>query len=254
MEKVLSVKDLCKTYITAKRQNHVLKNICFDVYQGEFISVMGPSGSGKSTMLYCVSGMDRATAGQILFCGQDIAKLNERKAADMRLKQMGFVFQQMYLLKNLNLMDNIVLPGYMVKNLSRQEVRQYAQTLMQKAGIESLSIRKVTEASGGELQRVAICRALINSPKMLFADEPTGALNQSSAQEVMELFRSLNLQGATILLVTHDSKIAARSQKIMYMQDGVIQDYFEPGTWDGSESELKKREIKLNAWLLDRGW
>ena len=184
---ILNVKDLCKTYILDKRQNNVLKNVNFTVSEGEMVAIMGPSGSGKSTLLYAVSGMDSATAGEVEFCGRNIAKMKEGELAELRLDEMGFIFQQMYMLKNLTVLDNIILPACQSKKNteSRKDIVQRGQDLMRKLGIIDIADNDINEVSGGQLQRACICRSMINNPKMIFADEPTGALNRTSSDEVM---------------------------------------------------------------------
>lgn len=162
-------KNLCKTYIVNKRQNHVLKNVNLKVKEGEFIAVMGPSGSGKSTLLYNVSGMDRMTAGNVIFDGHQLERLSEKDLSNLRLRKMGFVFQQTNLLKkNLGIIDNIILSAYMAKERNRRDVNNQAIELMKRTGIIELADNDITQASGGQLQRATICRALINNPTMIF--------------------------------------------------------------------------------------
>lgn len=257
MDTVMKVRNLCKTYITNKTQNNVLTNVNFDLNNGEFIAVMGPSGSGKSTLLYTVSGMDRMTAGKVEFSGRDVSKFNDNDLADLRLNEMGFVFQQMHMLRNLSILDNILVSAYNSKNgrtkEQRKEIKETAIALMKKLDIIDIADHDITEVSGGELQRACICRALINNPKVLFADEPTGALNSKSAKEVMRQFNQINQLGTTILLVTHDVKVAAKTNKVLYMEDGNIQGEYELGRFT-DESTSKERERMLTSWLMDRGW
>ena len=244
MSERLVVKKLCK--------NGILKDINFTINDGEMVAVMGPSGSGKSTLLYQVSGMDRSDSGEVWMNGTEICTLSEDNRAKIRLSQMGFVFQQMNMLKNLSLLDNIMLPACRLKKgkSSRQEIEQRAWMLMEKMGIEELAGRKITEVSGGQLQRACICRSMMNQPKILFADEPTGALNQSAAQGVMEEFIRLNKENTTIFMVTHDSKVAARCGRILYLLDGSIK----------GELSLEKileetdREERVKRWLAEMGW
>lgn len=256
-ETALLVKDLCKTYIVNKRQNNVLKNVNFSMLEGEFVSVMGPSGSGKSTLLYTVSGMDRMTSGEVVFAGKSIQNLNDQKMSDLRLCEMGFVFQQMHMLRNLSVFDNIILSAYNSPKgrspSSRKLINETARALMHKFDITDISDNDITEVSGGQLQRACICRALINQPKMIFADEPTGSLNSKAAAEVMDTFNSLNSDGATILLVTHDVKVAARTDKTLYIVDGDIQGELVLGKFMESETN-RDREKKLSSWLMDMGW
>ena len=164
------------TYVVEGYANNVLQNVNLKVEEGEFVSIMGPSGSGKSTLLYTISGMDGMTAGSVIFDGEDISKMNEKELTKLRLLKMGFIFQQMYMMKKLCIMDNIVLPGYQAKLRSRAEVNKKAEELLRRLGIVETAGREITEVSGGQLQRACLARALINSPKVLFADEPTGAL------------------------------------------------------------------------------
>ena len=188
MKTILEARDLCKTYIVDKRQNNVLKNINFSVKEGEMVAIMGPSGSGKSTLLYTVSGMDDATGGDVFFEDKNIAKLNGNELAALRLDEMGFIFQQMYMMKNLTILDNIVLPAMQSKKTkeTKKEKMQRGETLMRKLGIIEIADNDINEVSGGQLQRACICRSMINKPRLLFADEPTGALNRTSSDEVME--------------------------------------------------------------------
>ena len=251
----LVVKDLCKTYISNKRSNNVLKNINIVINEGEMVAVMGPSGSGKSTLLYTVSGMDKMTAGKVMFFNHEIDTLNANQLSDFRLKEMGFIFQQMHMLKNLNIYDNIILPAYQVTKgkHARTEVNEKAVGLMNKMGISEIGGQGVNEVSGGQLQRACICRSLINSPRMIFADEPTGALNQQNSKGVMNELIRINREGATIMLVTHDMKVAAKSDRIIYIEDGMIKGELANGKYT-DESEERAREHKATNWLMEMGW
>ena len=255
MNTVLEVKDLCKTYVVNKRQNNVLKNVDLIIKEGEMVAIMGPSGSGKSTLLYTVSGMDKMTAGQVKFCGKDMADMNENELAEMRLCDMGFIFQQMYMMKNLTVLDNIILPAVKSKKTkeSRKETVQRGQELMRKLNIIDIADNDINEVSGGQLQRACICRSMINKPKMIFADEPTGSLNRSSSEEVMEELTKLNAEGTTVMLVTHDAKVAAKCSRVLFIDDGNIKGEFELGKYTSSQ-ELRARERKLNNWLMEMGW
>ena len=250
---ILEVKDLCKTYIVNKRQNNVLKNVNFTIGEGEMVAVMGPSGSGKSTLLYAVSGMDSLTAGEVNFCGRNIAGMGERELADLRLDEMGFIFQQMYMLKNLTILDNIILPATQSKKQRepRRETARRGQDLMRRLGIIDIADNDINEVSGGQLQRACICRSMINNPKMIFADEPTGALNRASSDEVMEELVKLNSEGTTIMLVTHDVKVAAKCTRVMYIVDGNIKGEYD---LSNASTQMRDRERALNNWLLELGW
>lgn len=252
---ILEVNNLCKTYIVNKRQNNVLKNVSFTVGEGEMVAVMGPSGSGKSTLLYAVSGMDGITAGEALFCGKNIAEMGERELADLRLDEMGFIFQQMYMLKNLTILDNIILPAAQSAKTgeTRREILQRGRELMCRLGIMDVAGNDINEVSGGQLQRACICRSMINRPKIIFADEPTGALNRASSDEVMEELARLNDDGTTMMLVTHDVKVAARCTRTLYIVDGNIKGEYHLDRCEGP-SRMRERERALNNWLLELGW
>ncbi|MCM1252204.1 MAG: ABC transporter ATP-binding protein [Clostridium sp.] len=255
MENILEVINLCKTYITNKRQNNVLKNVNFTVSEGEMVAVMGPSGSGKSTLLYAVSGMDDITAGEVDFDGRDIAQLSQKELASLRLDEMGFIFQQMYMLKNLTILDNIILPACQSKKIpeSRRDTVKQGENLMRKLGIIEIADNDINEVSGGQLQRACICRSMINKPKMIFADEPTGALNRTSSEEVMEELAKINGEGTTVMLVTHDVKVAAKCTRVLYIVDGSIKGEHHLDKYVSS-STLRERERSLNNWLMELGW
>lgn len=183
---------------------------------------MGPSGSGKSTLLYALSGMDSIDSGKVTFDGRELSDLSERELADLRRTEMGFIFQQPTLLMSLNIIDNIILPAMRDQRKSTQQITEKARTLMKKVGINELATRNITQVSGGQLQRAGICRALINDPKIIFGDEPTGALNSKSAEEIMDVISDIHKEGTTVVLVTHDAKVAARTERILFMYDGKI--------------------------------
>lgn len=253
MNNILEVKNLCKTYIINKRQNNVLKNVNFSIEEGEMTAIMGPSGSGKSTLLYAVSGMDDITAGSVKFLGNELKALSQKELAGIRLEKMGFIFQQMYMLKNLTVLDNILLPAYQLKNkISKKQKTLKGQELMHKLGIIDIAENDINEVSGGQLQRACICRSMINSPEVIFADEPTGALNRSASDEVMEELVKLNKDGTTVILVTHDVKVAARCKRILFIVDGNIKGEYNLDK--NAEKTPKDKERVLNNWLLDMGW
>ncbi len=218
-------------------------------------AIMGPSGSGKTTLLYAVSGMDQITAGEVEFYGKNLSTLSDKDLSDVRLREMGFVFQQMYMLKNLSIYDNIILPAYQAKipGRSRKEINDYALELMHKLGIRDIADNDINEVSGGQLQRACICRSMINKPRIIFADEPTGALNQQSSREVMTIMNEINRDGTSILLVTHDLKVAAKCEKVLYIEDGNIKEELHLGKCD-EHSERREREKKVNSWLMTMGW
>ena len=230
-----------------------LQDVSFSVEEGEIVGIIGHTGSGKSTLLYAISGMDRATSGQVLFEGKDLTKLSEKELAKIRLDEMGFIFQQMYMMKNLTILDNIVLPAAESKKSkeSREEKQERGEQLMRKMGIIEIADNDINEVSGGQLQRACICRSMMNRPKLLFADEPTGALNRTSSNEVMDELVKLNNEGTTIVMVTHDAKVAAKCGRVLFIVDGNIK-----GEYTGLKeiTDEKERERSLNNWLLDLGW
>lgn len=252
MDKLLKVKDLCKTYIADKRQNNVLRNISFEIEKGDMVAIMGPSGSGKSTLLYTVSGMDKSTSRSIVYNGRDITEMKQDELAAVRLDEMGFIFQQMYMMKNLTILDNILLPAFESRKgkESKEQKVERAKALMKKLAISEIADNDINEVSGGQLQRACICRSMINNPGILFADEPTGALNRSTSREVMDEIVRLNDSGTTVMMVTHDAGIAAKCKRVLYLVDGTIKgEYITDNNLTQTE-----RERSLNNWLMDLGW
>lgn len=252
MEKLI-VKDLCKTYYVNKVENEVIKHVNFEISRGDMVAIMGPSGSGKSTLLHLISGMDTMTSGEVDFFGIDISKLKANQMSELRLNEMGFIFQHMYMLSNLSVFDNIILPAYQSKKIKDKKiVNENAKELMTKMDILDIAEHDINEVSGGQLQRACICRSLINNPKILFADEPTGALNQQNSREVMNKLNEINKKGTTIVIVTHDMKVAARCEYIIYFEDGDIRGKYSLGKYN--ENDSTKREAELLKWLSDMGW
>ncbi|MDO4491257.1 MAG: ABC transporter ATP-binding protein [Lachnospiraceae bacterium] len=248
MEMILKVDGLCK--------KGILNQVSFEVKKGEMTAIMGPSGSGKSTLLYNISGMDIPDSGSVALNQKELTAMTEDEKADLRLHEMGFVFQQMNMMENLNIIDNILLPAVQAnknKKAGRADKKALtvkAEQLMEKLSIAGLQQRRITEVSGGQLQRACICRSLMNEPKILFADEPTGALNKSASNEVMEALVSLNREGTTILMVTHDSRMASQCGRILYLVDGQIQ-----GELTMNESSTaREREAIVNEWLAGMEW
>ena len=251
---ILEVKDLCKTYVVEKRQNNVLMNVNFTVKEGEMVAIMGPSGCGKSTLLYSVSGMDAPTSGSVKFDGAELTNMKADELASLRLDKMGFIFQQMYMMKNLTILDNILLPALESKKSeeNKAEKTARAEALMRKLSIIDVADNDINEVSGGQLQRACICRSMMNDPKVLFADEPTGALNRASSTEVMDELVKLNSEGTTIMMVTHDARVAAKCSRVLYMLDGNIKaEYIRPQEEGLTEKDYERR---LNNWLMELGW
>lgn len=251
MTHLLKSTQVSKTYqMNGGRQETVLNAISMHVERGEFVSLMGSSGSGKSTLLHCLSGMDSVSSGSVWFDGVELSSLSEDQLTPFRLNNMGFVFQQPYLLKNLSILDNIVLSAYLASRIPRAEIQNRALGLMRKMQIAELADHDIAQASGGQLQRVSICRALMNDPDILFGDEPTGALNSQSTHAILEIFLELNRSGTTIFLVTHDVKVASRSERVLYMQDGMIIAECRLGKYDAGQH----REQHLTDWLHSMGF
>lgn len=222
MKKIIIGDHIRKTFGEGQEKHTVLKDVSVEISEGEFVAIMGPSGSGKSTLMYALSGMDSIDAGTVSFAGMDLSALSEQSLAELRRTKMGFIFQQPTLLKNLNILDNIMLPSMRNNRTSVDNIKKKARALMNKMGISELEKRDITQVSGGQLQRAGICRALISNPPILFGDEPTGALNSKSAQDIMDIIAEINAQGTAVLLVTHDPKIAARTDRVLFMRDGEI--------------------------------
>ena len=245
---VLEAKGICKSF----EGSEVLRDISFQVEKGEFVAVMGQSGCGKSTLLYSLSGMDSPTGGEVVFEGQKFTDLSEKEMEKLRLTRMGFIFQRANFLKNLSIEDNIIFPAFQAGEKSRQKIVKEAEELMEQMGIMSVADHDIRKVSGGQLQRAAICRAMINHPAILFGDEPTGALNSSATKEVMDILEKIHQAGTTILLVTHDAKVAARAERVIYLEDGRIRDEYRPGSLE--DAKEGKREKTLDDWLAKMGF
>jgi len=251
MKKIIVSENVVKSFGQGDEKRNVLDGVSAEINDGEFVSVMGPSGSGKSTLMFALSGMDSVDSGKVTFGGKELSTLSENELADIRRTKMGFVFQQPTLLKNLNLLDNIILPSMRDHRKNAAKITEKARGLMKKADIMELENREITQASGGQLQRVGICRALMSNPKVIFGDEPTGALNSKSANEIMKLLAEIHRSGTTILLVTHDVKVAAKTERVLFLFDGKITGEYLAGTYDEAGDGLKAREERLTSWLTD---
>ena len=249
---VLSAKKLCKSFAHNGGQIHILSHIDLDLYEDDFTVIMGASGSGKSTLLYALSGMDRATAGEVIYNGNDIVKMKEKDLAKLRYTDFGFIFQQMHLVSNLTLFENVAVPGYLNKNKPAAEVRKRTEKLLEQMSVSHVKTHLPTQVSGGEQQRCAIARAVINSPKVLFADEPTGALNRKNTTDVLDLLTELNRDGQSVLMVTHDMRAALRANRILYIEDGKIIGELTLPDYDANDE--KSRETQVNAWLTSLEW
>ena len=249
---LLRVEHLSKIYGAGENQVKALHDVSLSVEKGEFVAIVGASGSGKSTLLYSLSGMDRPTSGKVIYDGEDITEYNEKRMAELRVYEFGFVFQQIHLVSNLSIRENILVPGYMNKDTRTKETENRADELIKKMNIESAADRLPAQVSGGEAQRGAIARAVINSPGILFADEPTGALNRRNTQDVLDLLTELNVEGQSILMVTHDVRAAIRANRIIYIEDGRIIGELKLSQY--IEEDRKSRESQIDAWLGSMQW
>ncbi len=248
---IIKTEKLCKTFSNGGVQQHVLKNLDVEIYDGDFTVIMGSSGAGKSTFLYALSGMDKPTLGKISVLNEDISNLSNDSLAVFRRKNCGFVFQQMYLIDSMSILDNILACGLLISK-NRREITERANQLLTQVGIEENIWSKFpTQLSGGEAQRAAIVRALINQPKIVFADEPTGSLNSAAGKAALDVLTEQNDNGQSIVMVTHDLKSARRGNRILYMKDGVINGICDLGKY---ESGNKERQAKLQAFLNEMGW
>lgn len=249
---ILSARKMSKSFALNGVQTHVLSSVDLDVYEGDFTVIMGASGSGKSTMLYALSGMDHATGGEVIYKGKNLVKMSERELAGLRHSEFGFVFQQMHLVSNLTLFENVAVPGYLNKKMSEKETDKRAEELLEKMGISDVKKHLPSQCSGGEQQRCAIARAVINSPTVVFADEPTGALNKRNTTEVLNLLSELNRNGQSILMVTHDSRAALRADRIIYIEDGKVSGELKLPKYDAADE--KSRDTQVCSWLASMGW
>lgn len=249
---ILSAKKISKSFAHNGGQVHVLSHLDFDLYEGDFTVIMGASGSGKSTLLYALSGMDRATAGQVLYGERDLVTMKEKELAKLRHEDFGFIFQQMHLIGNLSLFENVAVPGYLNKKKTAEEVQKRAGSLLNQMGLDGVKTHLPSQVSGGEQQRCAIARAVINLPKVLFADEPTGALNRQNSTEVLNLLTELYGEGQSILMVTHDMKAALRATRLLYLEDGKITG--ELSLPEYKRQDEKSREAQIGAWLNSLDW
>ena len=228
---VLRAQHLSKSY-----HSPVLRDLDVGIEPGQFVAIMGPSGSGKSTLLHCLSGMDRPSAGSVLLGDTEITTMSEKELAALRLTRFGFVFQQAHLMTTLCLLDNIVLPGFLAGLRPRPEVTARGEELMERMGIAELAASSVTEVSGGQLQRAGICRALINDPGIVFADEPTGALNSATALQILDLLGQVHASGTTLVMVTHDAQVAVRADRVLVLVDGRIVEDLSLGRYEEAEA------------------
>jgi putative ABC transport system ATP-binding protein len=243
MKKLVTGERIVKSYGKGAERRVVLDGVSVDIHEGEFVAVMGPSGSGKSTLLHALSGMDTIDEGKVIFGGRELTSASEKELAEIRRTQMGFVFQQPTMLRNLNLLDNIILPALRDHRKHATDLVARARMLMKRAGISELEQRDITQVSGGQLQRAGICRALMNRPRIVFGDEPTGALNSRASQEIMSLFAEVNAEGTAVMLVTHDARVAAWAERVLFMRDGRIVSELALSRRDGTGMEARVEQV-----------
>ena len=250
-EAVIQVKDLYKIYRMGDTKVHALDGVDFEIYRGEFCAITGPSGSGKSTLLNMLAGLEHPTKGEIIIAGKHIEKLNEKQLVAFRRVRVGFIFQSYNLLSTMNALENVALP-LSFRGVPKAVRLKQAKKYLQLVGLEKHMKHMPNQMSGGQQQRVGIARALASDPQIIFADEPTGALNRVASEEVMEELTKINQEGTTILLVTHDVKVAAKCKKVLYLVDGNVKG--EYNFEKEMKGDLRKREKELNNWLVDMGW
>ena len=248
---IIKTNDLCKSFEINKIGQKVLKNINLEIYRNDFTVIMGPSGAGKSTLLYALSGMDSPTSGNIIFNDSDITKLNQNDLALFRRKNCGFIFQSVYLINSMNVMDNVLIQG-LLKEKDKKKIISKASILLDNVDIkEELRHKFPSQLSGGEATRVGIARALISEPDLIFADEPTGALNSTTGKDVLDTLTEFNRKGQSIVMVTHDINSALRGNRILYIKDGEVAGELELDRYTDSDESRKE---KLNSFLVNMGW
>ncbi|HEY5563370.1 MAG TPA: ABC transporter ATP-binding protein [Clostridiaceae bacterium] len=248
---VIKASNLCKSFVTGKTALNVIKNLTLNIYEGDFTVIMGSSGSGKSTLLYTLSGMDSPTSGSVHLLGKNITSMKEEELSLIRKNDISFIFQSINLLPDITIFENIAYCGYGV-NKNKKEVNEKSLKLLESLGLKEDKDKYPSEISGGMQQRVAIARAIINSPKILFGDEPTGALNSTTGEEVLNILSDLNSKGQTVVMVTHDLKAASRASRLIYLKDGRIDGELSLDNF--SKEDFENREVLIFEFLKERGW
>ena len=250
-EVIIKTDKLSKSFSIGGKQQHIIKNLDLEIYKGDFTVIMGSSGAGKSTLLYALSGMDQPSLGSIEYAGKDITKMNDDQLAVFRRKHCGFVFQQVHLVDSMSIMDNAISTG-MLTGQKQKDLKKKAGKLFDRVGISEDMTRKFpSQLSGGEAQRAAMVRAVINDPDVVFADEPTGALNSAGVKAVLDVLTEINRGGQSVVMVTHDIKSARRANRIIYLQDGGVVGECEPGEYVSGD---KNRHEKIRKFLENMGW
>lgn len=250
-EIIISAKGLKKYFGTGENSHVIFEDLNIDIYRGDFTIIMGASGAGKSTLMYSLSGMDRPTAGKISFADKEITECSDDELAVFRRRHCGFVFQQIYLLEKMSLMDNVLTAGALSQT-NRKELVKRSKELFEMVNIPEITQKKFSsQVSGGEAQRAGIVRAIINQPEVLFADEPTGALNSGNSEAVLNVFTKLHKNGQSIIMVTHDKRTALCGNRVLYIKDGQLFGECDLGAYEPNNLQ---REQKLNNFLNDMGW
>ncbi|MDQ0724212.1 putative ABC transport system ATP-binding protein [Paenibacillus sp. W4I10] len=246
---IIRAQNLCKTYNSGSEQYHAIRNVDLDIYEGEFTVIMGNSGSGKSTLLYLLSGLDQITAGEVYFRDQRIDAYSEQEMSNFRTRRIGYIYQSINLVPDLSIKENIALPGYIAGNKKKDILSRVAE-LMNAMDIDGQRNRLPSQTSGGQQQRAAIARALINSPDIIFADEPTGSLNMEHGTAVLDILTDIHRKGQSVVMVTHDIKAACRADRLIYIQDGKIGGILEFDTYD--EHQIQDREAIIFALVTGK--
>ena len=249
---ILQGEKITRFFHQGKSEAKVIDGVDIKIYEKDFTVIMGPSGAGKSTLLYSLSGIDRINGGHVLYRGREISSLSEKQMARLRAEEFGFVFQQTHLVSSLTLLENVLVAGYVGRKDNAEKIKERAKNLLQQMDVEEAKDRLPAQVSGGEAQRAAIARAMIGRPGLLFADEPTGALNNANTREVLGLLTDLNREGQSILMVTHDLRAASRGNRILYLEDGKVCDELSLEPYN--EMEEKQREREVSQWLSGLRW
>lgn len=249
---LLKAENARKEFYRNEEKITVLNDISTELYEGDFTVVMGASGAGKSTLLYALSGMDKITSGSVKYKNKEISGLSDKEISKLRINDFGFVFQQTHLVSSLTLFENVAAAGYLNKKIPREKTAEKASELLKKMNVADAENRRPAQVSGGEAQRAALARAMINEPALIFADEPTGALNKANTDEVLDLLTEINSQGQSVLMVTHDVRAAIRGNRIIYLEDGKIINELLLPPYD--KRSARSRELELNEWLSNLRW
>ena len=248
---VLEGKGLCKTFTNGQIETNVLRNLDVEIYKGDFTVVMGTSGAGKSTLLYVLSGIDTATSGEISLMDIRVDRMKEKEMADIRRNEFGFVFQEANLLEDFTVFENIAMSGYLT-SVNRKEVNTRVEKLLSDVNMQDHKNKYPSQLSGGQKQRIAVIRSLINSPNIVFADEPTGALNATQSEAVLDLLTGVHEKGQSILMVTHDIKAASRASRLLYIKDGKIDSELKLDQF--ATGEIEDREKQVFDFIMKKGW